>query len=85
VGIKSDGVAAEDVSVIALRIVVFCILKQWSEIAMQMECITAKFMGILLLICFKRFVLFQTVCWFNDISLTYKKFSQPDRCRMISC
>ena len=66
VGIKSDSVAAEDVRVIAIRIVVFCILKQWSEIPMQMECIATKFMGILLLICFKRFVLFNTVCWFNN-------------------
>lgn len=28
VGMKSDGVAAEDVRVIAIRIVVFCTLKQ---------------------------------------------------------
>lgn len=54
VGIKSDSVAGEDVRVIAIRIVVFCILKQWNEIPMQMEYITTKFMGILLLICFKR-------------------------------
>jgi hypothetical protein len=54
VGIKSDGVAAEDVRVIAFRIVVFCIFKQWNEIPMQMECITTKFMGILLLIFFKK-------------------------------
>jgi len=79
VGIKSDSVAAEDVRVIAIRIVVFCILKQWSEILMQMECITTKFMGILLLICFKRFVLFKTICWFNNTSLAYKNFSQLDR------
>jgi hypothetical protein len=67
VGLKSDSVAAEDVRVNAIPVVVFFILKQWSEIAMQMECITTKFMGILLFICFRRFVLFKTGCWFNDI------------------
>lgn len=72
VGIKSDSVAAEDVRVIAIQIVVFCILKQWSEIPIQMECITTKFMGILLLICFKRFVLFKTICRFNNNSLLIK-------------
>jgi len=50
-----------------------------------MECITTKFMGVLPLICFKRFVLFKTICWFNDILVAYKNFSQLDPWRMISC
>jgi hypothetical protein len=45
---------------------------------MQIERITTKFMGILLLICFKRFVVFKASCWFNDILLAYNKFSQFD-------
>jgi hypothetical protein len=81
VGIKSNSVAAEDVRVNAIPVVVFCILEQWSEIAMQMECITTKFMGILLFICFKRFVLLKTSCWFKVKSC--KKFSQLDPWAMI--
>lgn len=68
VGVKSDGVAAEDVRVKAFPVVIFCILKQWSEIPVQLECITTKFMGILLFICFKIF-LFKSGCWFNDLQL----------------